>query len=205
MLRTVVIVSLALAAAAACGGKSASPATSPEPATTQPVVSDPAPPAGDFGTVAIARMTEFKEQVCACADSACVLEAEKALMEWATQHSDALSAFEPSKEQDEVADGIEQEIDACRTRVDGASAGSGGGASGPAPTGAEILAKMRSFKDKLCACKDLGCLEKVEQEMSDWAMQHMAGMKDVKPTKAENAEADKIQAEMDRCREKFAG
>lgn len=66
----------------------------------------------------------------------------------------------------------------------------------------EILGKMRSFKDKVCACKDKACIEGVEKEMMEWAMKNMDKMKNMKPTKAQDEAADKIEDEMDKCKEK---
>jgi hypothetical protein len=78
-------------------------------------------------------------------------------------------------------------------------AGCGGGGAD------EILGKMRSFKDKMCKCKDKACVEGVEKEMMEWAMKNMEKMKDMKPTKAQEEAADKIDDEMDKCKEKAEG
>jgi hypothetical protein len=78
-------------------------------------------------------------------------------------------------------------------------AGSGCGGGGAD----EILGKMRGFKDKVCACKDKACVEGVEKEMMEWAMKNMDKMKNMKPTKAQDEAADKIEDEMDKCKEKL--
>ncbi len=78
-------------------------------------------------------------------------------------------------------------------------AGCGGGGAD------EMLGKMRGFKDKVCACKDKACVENVEKEMMEWAMKNMDKMKDIKPTKAQDEQADKIQDEMEKCKEKHEG
>ena len=80
-----------------------------------------------------------------------------------------------------------------------AGAGCGGGGAD------EILGKMRGFKDKVCACKDKACVDNVEKEMMEWAMKNMDKMKNMKPTKAQDEAADKIEDEMDKCKEKIGG
>ena len=67
----------------------------------------------------------------------------------------------------------------------------------------EILGKMRGFKDKVCACKDKACVEGVEKEMMEWAMKNMDKMKNMKPTKAQDEAANKIEDEMDKCKERL--
>jgi hypothetical protein len=80
-----------------------------------------------------------------------------------------------------------------------AASGCGGGGAD------EAIGKLRGFKDKVCACKDKACVDNVEKEMMEWAMKNMEKMKDVKPTKAQDEAADKIQDEMEKCKEKVAG
>ncbi len=71
----------------------------------------------------------------------------------------------------------------------------------PATPGDEVLARMDEFKVKVCACKNPSCLELVDNEMSTWAMKNMQTLKDLKPTPAQAARADKIDTEMSTCRE----
>jgi hypothetical protein len=78
-------------------------------------------------------------------------------------------------------------------------AGCGGGGAD------EILGKMRSFKDKMCKCTDKACVDGVEKEMMEWAVKNMEKMKGMKPTKAQEEAADKIDDEMDKCKEKAEG
>lgn len=78
-------------------------------------------------------------------------------------------------------------------------AGCGGGGAD------EMLGKMRGFKDQICKCTDKACVEKVEKDMMEWAMKNMEKMKDIKPTKAQDEAADKIQDEMEKCKDKATG
>lgn len=71
----------------------------------------------------------------------------------------------------------------------------------------EMLGKMRSFKDKMCKCTDKACVEGVEKEMMEWAMKNMEKMQKIakSATKAQEEAADKIDDEMDKCKEKAEG
>ena len=176
----------------ACGGKSsAPPSTATTPATTEPA---PAPTTALTGQVVLARFGEFRDQMCACQDVACAERLEQGMMEWATAHIEELKAIEPTSEEDATADRMEAEMDACRERLSASSV-----------TAAELLAGMEGFKVKVCACNDGACVEKVEREMVEWAMARMDAMKHLKPTPAEDAEADRIQAEMETCKTRVAG
>jgi hypothetical protein len=67
----------------------------------------------------------------------------------------------------------------------------------------KILAKMQFFKDEVCACADASCVEDVEKAMMEWAMKNMDLMTDMKPTKAQDEEADRIQDAMEACKDKL--
>ncbi|MBZ0236298.1 MAG: hypothetical protein K8M05_28480 [Deltaproteobacteria bacterium] len=68
----------------------------------------------------------------------------------------------------------------------------------------QVLGKLRGTRDDVCACKDSTCVEEAEQRLMDWAMSHMEKLKDLKPTEAQNEEADRIQDEMQACKERIA-
>jgi hypothetical protein len=69
--------------------------------------------------------------------------------------------------------------------------------------GDPILATMRRFKDDVCACRDRACVDEVEKTMMEWAMKNMDLFKKMKPTKAQDVEADQISEAMDACKEKL--
>src|SRR5687767_13133556 len=58
------------------------------------------------------------------------------------------------------------------------------------------FARMREYKASVCACQDKACADDAQQALMDWAMKHMEDLKDLKPTDAQNAEADKLQSEI---------
>jgi hypothetical protein len=205
-MRRILVISVAALFLVACGGKSSAPpqtagsgaATAAPPAETTP------PPAGGTGEDILRVLRDYKVAVCNCKDAACVEAAQKPVLAWAEANAEALKAFEPTKEQEEEVDRIETESSACEEKIIAASGG-GGTPAGPPITAAEILAKMAEFKNKVCLCKDKACIEKVQSEMMEWAMQHMESMKTMKPTKAEDEQADKIEGEMDACITKVTG
>lgn len=43
-----------------------------------------------------------------------------------------------------------------------------------ASCGSDVEGKMKEFADKMCACKDQACAEKVQKEMADWASSNKA-------------------------------
>ena len=61
----------------------------------------------------------------------------------------------------------------------------------PAPGARAVLRKMDEFADQTCACKDSACADHVEKKMMEWAMANIDELKDLKPTKAEEEEADR--------------
>lgn len=124
-------------------------------------------------------LDEIKAQACACKDQDCVTRVSAEL-------TIERRRFERTYE----------EAEACLDKVEGADR----------PGSADsILGTMREFKDKICACTEKGCVEKVETEMMEWAMKNMEKMKDVKPTKAQDEAADKIEDEMEKCKERIGG
>jgi hypothetical protein len=182
-----------------CGGTSSPPQTAgsaaPADGSGDAAGTGTAAADGDKGELMIAKMREYKATVCACKDAACVETAQKEIMDWALAHAEDLKDVKPTADQEAEATRLDGEIEACEGKLTGgAVAGSG---ATPSITAAEILAKMAEYKDKVCACKDNACVEKIEIEMGEWARANMEAMMALTPTKAEDAEADKIQARHD--------
>ena len=65
--------------------------------------------------------------------------------------------------------------------------------------GSEAIAKMKSFKNSMCACKDKACAEKVTKDMSDWQEKNASKYKDYKPSESEMKEAASISEELSKC------
>lgn len=69
---------------------------------------------------------------------------------------------------------------------------SSGGCKSKPNGGAEYVAAMKGFKDKMCACKDRACAEKVTEEMTRWS----ADAAKKSNGKAEGKPDDKVMKEM---------
>ena len=74
----------------------------------------------------------------------------------------------------------------------------GGGVDG-------VIKEYEGFKDKMCACKDKACAEKVEADAMAYLMKAAEKFKDSKPSKEQDEKFDKIQDAMEECSKKLEG
>ena len=75
------------------------------------------------------------------------------------------------------------------------------GKKGGESAGDKIITEYGALKDKLCACADKECADKVKAE-SD-ALEERAGKEIGKPTKDQEARFEKIEDEVNACAKKF--
>lgn len=68
-----------------------------------------------------------------------------------------------------------------------------------------LLRKLEEFVDMMCACKDTACQDRVDTEMMAWMMKNAETFRDVKPTKAEEDEAEEMEERMTACKAKLQG
>ena len=90
------------------------------PATPQPATAEPkqeTPPANDPGDAAIAKLAEFKDQICACKDKACGDSVMKGMMEWSEEFDRTSPGLKPTKEQEDRANAISSEMTPCMQRL----------------------------------------------------------------------------------------
>lgn len=68
----------------------------------------------------------------------------------------------------------------------------------------EVLGEMGSFKDKMCACADKACVDKVQDEWKVYrkGMKEKVG-KDAKPNEAQDKKGRELDDEMRKCRKKY--
>jgi len=68
----------------------------------------------------------------------------------------------------------------------------------------EVLGEMGSLKDKMCACTDKACVDKVQDEWKAYrkSMKDKLG-KDAKPNDEQNKKGQALDDEMRKCRHKF--
>lgn len=127
----------------------------------------------------------FKDKTCACKDQACLDGVEKEMEAW-FEKAAANFKGKPSKAQDEAWDKIEAEAEACEAKIKEAD---------NAAKAAVAIAAMKASKDKMCACTDVACAEKVTSELSAQAQ----SMADVDGTDAQKKEAEAIGEEISKC------
>jgi hypothetical protein len=69
----------------------------------------------------------------------------------------------------------------------------------------DLVGKMKSFKDKMCACKDKACAEAVDKEEDAWEETLEKKYKDKEPDQKTMEAFDKVKDEYRACRDKAAG
>ena len=65
----------------------------------------------------------------------------------------------------------------------------------------EAIAKLLALKDKMCACKDKACSEKVSAELTDWGQvqEKAAGDKAAPPGDEDDKKIEEIKDEISEC------
>jgi len=75
---------------------------------------------------------------------------------------------------------------------------------GGGDTGA-MMAKMTEFKDKMCACADTACAQKVSDEMTKWSQEQIKGGAPPKMSEDDTKKATQIATDMGACMQKAMG
>jgi hypothetical protein len=139
-----------------------------------------APPTVSLGAGALEREFKgIKDKVCACKDAAC---AQKLKDEFkaSPRRKEVKKEIKALSDKDrEKIDAIEDEIKACEAKLGGE----------------DQLEAMEQFKDKLCACTDKVCADKVQQELTVWSNSH----NDTKLADEDMSKASAIGEEMAKC------
>jgi len=65
------------------------------------------------------------------------------------------------------------------------------------PRGADVVAKMTEFKDRICACKDRACVTKVNDDMMKWSSEVSKAGKT--GTEEETKKVVALSEEMSKC------
>jgi hypothetical protein len=140
------------------------------------------PPTISVGAAAlIAEVTAMKDKTCACKDAACAKKLKEEFKESPRRKElkKQIKAL-PDEDRDKIK-AIDDEMEACDRKL-------GGG---------EMIAALAQFKDKMCACQDKTCAEKVSQEMMVWAKSHADD--DSKPDTDTMKEATELSEQMSKC------
>ncbi len=67
----------------------------------------------------------------------------------------------------------------------------------------EAMAKMKSTKDKICACKDLACAEKAEEDFEKWMKDNMKKLKGADPSDSFKKKFKEIERAGRECKDKL--
>lgn len=86
------------------------------------------------GGEAIAKMTEFKDRMCACKDKACTENVAEEMTRWSQANAKGEKEVKMSEEDMKKSTAIGEELTRCMTKILTESAGAGGaGAAGGTP------------------------------------------------------------------------
>lgn len=67
----------------------------------------------------------------------------------------------------------------------------------------EAMAKMKSTKEKICACKDVACAEKAEEEFEKWMMANMKKLKGADPSDSFKKKFKELERAGRECKDKL--
>ena len=139
---------------------------------------------------ALARAEQFKAEVCACKDSACVTAANVAVDAWKAKQPDP--GAKPTDAEMKAMTEILRGVKACADKL-------------PNTAIAETTAMLTKLADEMCACADKPCADRVQTEMKTWssAMQAKAEQNG-QPTEAQMAAMQASGTKLGRCFSKFA-
>jgi len=153
---------------------------------------------GDPIEAALVELAGFKGKMCQCADKACSDKVQEEYKVW-SRALRAKVAEKPNDVQKEKGNVLEKEMKECRKKVEA-------GTPGTPDSGGKIdamLVKMEGFRAKICTCKDKACGGAVEKELETWITTAAKELADAKPSKDQDAKADKLAAEMKACSSKL--
>jgi hypothetical protein len=190
------LVLAALVAVAGCHSVAATaPPTAAKSSATRGPVARAAPasaahPDRVMAREVLAAMNGFTDEACACTDATCVAAVQARMGEWAAPRLPRIQALRPTAEENTAAEAIQVRMQGCLVAF-------------TAPvmplTGDLILSQLRNWKEQVCECTDQACVADVQQRMLAWAMANLDAMKGVEPTADQDAEADRLDAELATC------
>src|SRR5262249_35272780 len=67
--------------------------------------------------------------------------------------------------------------------------------------GGDLVAKYTEFKDRMCACKDKGCADKVNDDMRNWTQAN--GDKEGKASEEDAKKMAAVSDELNKCMQKI--
>jgi hypothetical protein len=132
---------------------------------------------------ALGELGDLKDKMCKCEDREC---AEKVHDEYNRLGDKYRDLFEKDKDvpKDKLdkADELGKELKKCRREAKRKGKGSF----------EDALAKMTEFKDRICACADKPCAQKVTDDMTAWSQEMAKNAGDMKPDDVSPDDAKKM-------------
>jgi hypothetical protein len=185
------VVLIALVAAAGC--HSTPRTATPQPAPKPKVVEHPD---RIFVREVLVAMNDFTDEACACADATCLGAVQVRMNHWAEPRLPRMKSLTPTAEENRRADSLHTRMQGCMTRFH----------EEPMPlTSGAILGQLETFKNEICACTEPTCVASVQERMMAWALANLEAMKGVSPTDDEDAQAERIDAELVACMQRIDG
>lgn len=170
--RPLTIIFVAAAALAACGGGgSSSKATSVD---------------GALDT-----LERLKDRGCACQDAACFQPVQAEMDAWAKANEATFAGAKATREQAARARAIDLAMTECQERF--------GVFTEAYKLADTLLAELRAYKERYCACTTAGCIDHVELAMRGWRAARRDEVQKLRPTKKQDAAAAAIEAEIEAC------
>lgn len=169
---------LAAAALVACGGGGSSPK------------SDPVARALDT-------LEQLKDRGCACTEQACFLAVQAELDGWARANAERMAGVKATRAQATRARAIDQEMIECQERF--------GVLTEDYKLADVLVAELRAYKDRYCACTSAGCIDQVDLAIRGWRAARRDEVQRLKPTKKQDADAARVEAQIAACVARVVG
>jgi hypothetical protein len=138
---------------------------------------------------ALAKMSEFKDQMCACKDALCTKHVNDAMTTWAQEVPTDVEPPRMTDAQQKRAEEIGRAMGECMQK---ATETGGEGATA-------AFERMASFKDQMCACKDADCAKRVNDDMMAWSKTAAAQIGPANMTEADQKRATELGTLMGEC------
>jgi hypothetical protein len=209
---------LALALAAACGGGNKPEPKKPEPAPIAGIKKMPTPTCAatsDTMTVVILASNDAMVSDTEVKEVKAILKTRCETDGWSDRAKECLATMESEADADGCASMLTADqrtkiVADERIKLGGGKppeAGGGGNGAKPGekkPTMAGVLTDLEKYRDKMCACKDSACGEKVNSEFMKWAqeLEKLFGP-DFKPEDKDQERLGKLVMEFSQCYSKL--
>jgi len=150
----------------------------------------------------LAALEQLKIKTCACADLACVEKIGLEHQKWKANAKIVLAGAKSTKDQEARGNRLDDEMKACYRWVE-AGMGSGAGGSESSAKIEIALVELERYRNKLCACTDVACADKVTAEKKAWETAMRAKLGPTKPDDKQQARGQLFEDGMKECRKRI--